>query len=151
MEKAIRAFRGKYAFLSNMYEAPFEWDGRMQWQYTDMKLKLDFQGDNMYLAKLNLCSAMPYVYKADPSRFDTKELTYYRVGRKPRLKKEFEKGSELVVRCRCHTNDVDGCVYYNYVGIVNVKFAVDHQGRPVVRMPYYFNPTPNDTNLEPKR
>ena len=65
MEKAIRAFRGKYAFLSNMYEAPFEWDGRMQWQYTDMKLKLDFQGDNMYLAKLNLCSAMPYVYKAD--------------------------------------------------------------------------------------
>ena len=29
MEKAIRAFRGKYAFLSNMYEAPFEWDGRM--------------------------------------------------------------------------------------------------------------------------
>lgn len=128
-----------------------EWDGRMQWQYTDMKLKLDFQGDNMYLVKLNLCSAMPYVYKADPSRFDTKELTYYRVGRKPRLKKEFEKGSELVVRCRCHTNDVDGCVYYNYAGIVNVEFAVDNQGRPVVRMPYYFNPTPNDTNLEPKR
>jgi ribA/ribD-fused uncharacterized protein len=29
LEKAIRAFRGKYAFLSNMYEAPFEWDGRM--------------------------------------------------------------------------------------------------------------------------
>ena len=57
----------------------------------------------------------------------------------------------LVVMCRCHTNDVDGCVYYNYVGIVNVKFAVDHQGRLVVRMPYYFNPTPNDTNLEPKR
>ena len=29
MGKAISSFRGKYAFLSNMYEAPFEWDGRM--------------------------------------------------------------------------------------------------------------------------
>lgn len=28
MEKAITSFRGEYAFLSNMYSVPVEWDGR---------------------------------------------------------------------------------------------------------------------------
>ena len=28
MEKAITSFRGEYGFLSNMYSAPVEWDGR---------------------------------------------------------------------------------------------------------------------------
>lgn len=126
-----------------------EWDGKMQWQYTDMKLRIDFLGTNAYLADVDLGSSCPYVYKAQTNRFDTSTLSYYRFGQHPRHKKEFDKAKEIVVRCRCQTNSVNGVVFYNYFGIANLEFAVDNKGKPTLWMPCYFNPIPNDTNLEP--
>ncbi len=128
-----------------------EWDGKMQWQYTDMKLHIDFLGTNAYLADVELGSSCPYAYKAQTNRFDTSTLSYYRFGQHPRHKKEFDQSKEIVVRCRCETNSVNGVVSYNYFGIVSLEFAVDNNRRPTLWMPCYFNPTPNDTNLEPKR
>lgn len=133
------------------FAVSLEWDGKMQWQYTDMRLRIDFIGKNAYFADVDNDSACPYVYEAQTNTFDISELSYYRVGRKPRVKYEFDKGKELIVRSRCQTNIVSGVVSYNYLAIANIEFAVDNNGRPILWMPCYFNPTPNDTNLEPRR
>lgn len=133
------------------FKVRLEWDGKMQWECPDMKLNFDFNGINAYLSDTDLSSKFPYAYEAITNGFNISDMSYYRIGTEKRIKKEFSPRNELILRSRCNTNSTDNIVLYNYTGIVHIDFFIDRQGNPMLRLGAFFNSTPNDVNLEPKK
>ena len=61
-----------------------------------------------------------------------------------------EVGRSLIVRSRCKVDNEGRLVGANYSTIKNVTVEAGWTGEVKMMIRYYFNPTPNDTNLEPK-
>ena len=59
-------------------------------------------------------------------------------------------GRSLIVRSRCKVDNEGRLVSANYSTIKNVTVEAGWDGEVKMMLRYYFNPTPNDTNLEPK-
>ena len=59
-------------------------------------------------------------------------------------------GRSLVVRSRCKADNNGLLVSANYSTIKNITVEAGWTGEVKMLIRYYFNPTPNDTNLEPK-
>jgi hypothetical protein len=59
------------------------------------------------------------------------------------------KGKLMVVRSRCKLDDNGNIMEANYSTIRNL-FIEGGGGKAEAIVNYRFNPTPNDTNLEPK-
>jgi len=60
-------------------------------------------------------------------------------------------GRSLIVRSRCKVDNDGHLVSANYSTIKNITVEAGWAGEVMMMIRYYFNPTPNDTNLEPKR
>ena len=56
----------------------------------------------------------------------------------------------LIVRSRCKVDSVGRLISANYSTIKNITVEAGWSGEVMMMIRYYFNPTPNDTNLEPK-
>ena len=68
-----------------------------------------------------------------------------------REEKKFDRTKVLLVRSRCEidplTKKITKC---HYSQITDIRFGCDDEGIALL-VRSYFNPTPNDTNLEPKQ
>ena len=66
-------------------------------------------------------------------------------------RRELADAEDLVARTRCVVDNEGHLVKCNYCRIGKVFFNTGRDGTGETLLEYDFNPTPNDTNLEPKR
>ena len=63
----------------------------------------------------------------------------------------FPKDESFVTRTRCLIDEKGAIKHANYGCIRRLEIGPSRRGVALLRLSYVFNPTPNDTNLEPKR
>lgn len=137
------------------FEVRVEWDGLPAWEsrYCNAEIRFANKGTGGYYVGNMLESSFPYVYEAcHNSSFTEKNVHIVdRNGDPHTTKMLFPKGKSLVTRTRSVINE-DGQIKSANYGCIR-KFAIgpSKRGVALLRLSYVFNPTPNDTNLEPKR
>ena len=102
-------------------------------------------------------SAFTGVYAADPQKTYLQYFHYFRrpirdaKGRKIGGEGErFDKSKVLVVRSRCVVDEEGNLVSARYFEIENFEFSCSREKEVALCFNLIYNPTPNDTNLEPK-
>jgi hypothetical protein len=141
-------------------EIMFEWDGAWrQKYYNGMSLSLRFpqKFSGGYYADKTPGSEYGGIYHANTNgnykadfTFSDKVATRDKRGNVTSWDRHFFDASKvLVVRSRCKFN-VDGTLKaVNYFQLSDIQYACDEHGAALKFLSIY-NPTPNDTNLEPK-
>lgn len=143
------------------FEVCFKWDGKLGKDYSGMSVLIRFNDpySGGYYAQKILCSDFKDAYAfvdniplAREFTFFAKEernaLTHKVIRRTEQL---FDTRKTLVARSRCEVDPQTGkLLRCNYFQIENIQFGC-HRDGVVFLVKSIFNPTPNDTNLEPKR
>ena len=109
--------------------------------YQDRVMTSDFK--DAYFAVTNNPYQKKFVFYSRPVRNDKGEV----------IKREqcfFDSSKSLIVRSRCVVNANGTLKQARYSEISDFTFGCDSKGAWIMFQPIY-NPTPNDTNLEPKR
>ena len=135
------------------FEVRLTWDGLEGYHSKKLQVECRFQGvaDGFYPEHYVKDSSFSLAYRADVERRYERTLSRRRL----REGRDFcVKGTApdcfFVFRSRSELSD-DGRITANY-GVLQNFFAVaDSDGTCHLRLRYYYNPTPNDTNLEPAR
>lgn len=136
------------------FEVMVEWDGcpPVDSNYCVASMRFVGQLTGGYYAPIVRDSDYPYVYEANgKTGYNIRYIMV--VGRgTARQDKISQLGKDvvLVTRTRC-VLDANGnleSACYGYIHIFDADAGWD--GRPTMRLGCVFNPTPNDTNLEPK-
>ena len=135
------------------FEVKVEWDGLPAWESKSCSAKIRFNGEGSggYYAKNVSESFFPYIYRADPKYSYSERMVCIvnRNGDPYTTKIPFIKESSLVTRTRCQA-DKGKIKVANYGCIRHLEVGPSRRGVVLLRLSYIFNPTPNDTNLEPK-
>lgn len=136
------------------FEVKADWDGLPAWESRRCSAQLRFVAPMCggYYAGNIVESIFPYPYSAEPSH-DYSEVNVAIVDRAgdPYLTKvPFRKNSSLVTRTRCVVDKNGELVKANYGSIRRFEIGPSRRGVALLHLSYIFNPTPNDTNLEPK-
>ncbi len=140
------------------FEIFFDWNGKLFPQYDGMTKLIRFPGkySGAYWNEKINGSNIPGIYKADSNAVYRAEFKFFENAKKNRKgkiigweKKEFDNGKVLVGRSRCKVDEMGRLKDAVYFQIVNLEFACDEEG-VALRCTAYYNPTPNDTNIEPK-
>ncbi len=137
----------------------FDWDGKWDPKdYTGMALKIKFPSrfSGGYYADKTPGSEYVGVYGADTNGMYQSEFAFSeRVGSRDRRgrvtswnRQLFDPSKVLVVRSRCKLNDDGTLKSAHYFQLGSIRFAGDERGAALKFLSIY-NPTPNDTNLEP--
>lgn len=140
-------------------EVMFEWDGAWrQKDYKGMSLRLRFPEKfaGGYYAEMTHGSEYCGVYHAETNgcyktefSFSDKVAARDKRGNVTRWDRHFFDPSKvLVIRSRCRYNADGTLESASYFQLRDVKYACDERGA-AVRFLSIYNPTPNDTNLEP--
>ena len=97
-------------------------------------------------------SRFPYAYTARiDSSFKEKSIRIVeRNGDSHSTKVPFAKDVSLVTRTRSIVDEQGKLKMTNYGCIKRFEIGPSRRGVALLRLSYIFNPTPNDTNLEPK-
>lgn len=136
------------------FEVIVQWDGRPPPQSLRCVASMRFSSpaSGGYYAKKVSESAYPYVYEANADA----SYSVRHIAVAGRGKSQFRSATPswdddaLVVRTRCVLNDKQMLVSACY-GLIRVfKVDASWDGLPTIRLAGVFNPTSNDTNLEPK-
>ncbi len=142
------------------FEVFFNWDGKLGNEYTGMSVKIRFPDEysgGCYVEKV-MCSDFKGAYAFPLSRSLLREFFYFAHEERNRKTGEFIKREEkkfdvtksLLVRSRCEIDKLTKkIVRCHYSQITDVRFGCDDEGVAFL-VQSFFNPTPNDTNLEPK-
>ena len=142
-------------------EVLFDWNGRLGDQYSGMGVKIRFPQDGYsggYYADNVMCSDFKGVYAFSPNNELISEFSYSTVEERDsstgalqrRRETLFDKTKCLVARIRCEVDPTSGkLLKFHCAQISDVKFGCNKAGA-VFLLKSMFNPTPNDTNLEPK-
>ena len=141
-------------------EVMFDWDGIWDPKdYTGMALKIKFplKFSGGYYADKTQGSEYPGVYHANTNGEYKNEFIFFeRIGsrdKRGRVKSWerhlFDSSKVLVIRSRCELNDDGTLKSARYFQLGSIRFAGDERGAALKFLSIY-NPTPNDTNLEPK-
>ena len=141
-------------------EVMFDWDG--VWvlkDYKGMSLRIRFPDKYAggYYANKTPGSEYVGIYHADTNGDYKTELIYSeRVTGRNKWgdiisydRSSFDPSKVLVVRSRCKLNDDGTLKSANYFQLYYIQFAGGKRGAALKFLSIY-NPTPNDTNLEPK-
>ena len=137
----------------------FDWDGMFGTKHNGMDVRLKFSGKFSGGYYANRCgwSAFTGVYAADPNQDYSQLFHYYRhpirdsKGRMTGVDGEgFDQSKALVVRSRCVIDAEGNLVSARYFQIENFEFSCSREKEAAISFCLTFNPTPNDTNLEPK-
>ena len=140
-------------------EIKFDWDGQRGNNFHGMDVGIRFlepysgayyQGRVMtsdfkdaYFAATNGTYQKVFEFYSHPVRNERGEII-------KREQKFFDSTKSLIVRSRCVVNDDGTLKQARYSEISDLTFGCGDKGAWVMFQPIY-NPTPNDTNLEPKR
>lgn len=140
-------------------EVFFDWNGVWDSSYEGMALKLRFPDkfSGGYYADKTPGSEYVGVYGADTNGMYQSEFAFSeRVGGRDRRgrvtswdRQLFDPSKVLVVRSRCKLNDDGTLKSAHYFQLGDIRFSGDERGAALKFLSIY-NPTPNDTNLEPK-
>ena len=140
-------------------EIKFDWDGRRGDNFHGMDVGIRFSEPHSgaYYQDRIMTSDFKDAYFAVTNETYQKEFGFYshpvRDDRGKIIKREqkfFDSTKSLIVRSRCMVNEDGTLKQARYSEISDLTFGCGDKGAWVMFQPI-FNPTPNDTNLEPKR
>ncbi len=140
-------------------EVKFDWDGMYATKHNGMAVSLRFNDKfaGGYYEKRCGYSAFTGVYAANPGQTYSQYFHYYR--RPIRDAKGmiigvdgsgFDQTLALIVRSRCRVDENGKLVSARYFQIEDFEFSCTSDGKASLIFNLIYNPTPNDTNLEPK-
>lgn len=139
--------------ITSDFEALLEWDG---YPSRDSKLlKLHFRTvgpkEGFYYADSIRESRFHGVYNASTNEVLLQAFSCRTASKEGRVVKEGLPKSKLLIlrsRCECDKEGVLKCANYSCISWIGVEGS--RKGKGEMLLSYFFNPTPNDTNLEPK-
>lgn len=152
MAKKDWVYEGKTGVKSN-FEVFVTWDGKVT-AYSDMlKVDVRFTGrdEGYYLADPILDCSFSGIYSANTNNVFRQEFSCRVVRDGRRMLSGIEPGKLIVMRSRCEHDNGHRLVGANYSVLNGFLLHGGFNGKVEMTMCYFFNPTPNDTNLEPKR
>jgi len=137
------------------FEVYIDWNGDWLPAYRGMAVKIRFTEPfgGYYTCDINTDSEFKGPYAASPDSIfvDRAEFSERVLDNGNRVQKHFDVGKCWVVRSRCKVSSDGKLVSANYSVIYDIVFTCKKGGRGGFCITGVFNPTPNDTNLEPKR
>ena len=143
----------------NDVEMKFDWDGMYGTKHNGRDVSLRFTGrytGGSYVERFAQ-SAFTGTYAADPHKTYLQQFHYFRrpvrdsKGRMVGVDGNgFDQSKVLVGRSRCIVDETGKLVSARYFQIENFDFACSQEKEAVVSFNLIYNPSPNDTNLEPK-
>ena len=140
------------------FEVKFEWDGQRGENFHGMDMDMRFPESfaGAYYHERVMQSEFKDAYSASTNATYQKTFTFYS---RPirnlageivaRNQRHFDATKTLIVRSRCVLNDDGTLKSARYSEITDLSFGCGRKGAWIMFQPI-FNPTPNDTNLEPK-
>lgn len=135
------------------FEVMVKWDGRPMatLEFAQMDIRFVCKGTGFYFAEKTSGSAFTGVYNADTNNTFQTEFTCSAIRKNGLfLDSGVPKGKLMVVRSRCKLDDKGNILEANYSTIRTLFIEGGWNGKAQAILNYQFNPTPNDTNLEPK-
>ena len=142
------------------FEVLFNWDGKLGNEYTGMSVKIRFPDEysgGCYVDKV-MCSDFKGAYVFPLSSSLLQDFFYFAHEERnqktgefiKREEKKFDGAKALLVRSRCEVDPLTKkIVKCHYSQISDIRFGCDDEGIAFL-VQSVFNPTPNDTNLEPR-
>ena len=152
MAKKDWVYEGKTGVKSD-FEVFVTWDGKVT-AYSDMlKVDVRFTGrdEGYYLADPISDCSFSGIYSANTNNVFRQEFSCRVVRDGRRMLSGIEPGKLIVMRSRCEHDNGHRLVGANYSVLNGFLLHGGFNGKVEMTMCYFFNPTPNDTNLEPKR
>ena len=137
------------------FEVLLEWDGKWgRGNYTGMSLSVRFLEpySGFYVCDKELTSNFIGQYNVIPGdiKFITSNFYSRKIDDYNWDKKKFDKNTSWVIRSRCIVDDEGELVSSNYSILYSFDFCCRHDSTAGICVSGYFNPIPNDTNLEHK-
>lgn len=137
------------------FEVKIEWNGKWLPNYTGMGVHIRFTTpySGYYECPINSASELKGPYTADTKKNYRQTATFDEQidVSLNRIQHNFDERKCWVVRSRCKVDKEGRLISANYSVVHKVNFCGEPDGRGGFRITGAFNPTPNDTNLEPKR
>ena len=137
------------------FEMKVEWDGLPAWDSKHCCAEIHFSESKTgsYRIENVIESRFPYPYAAAVgSLFDKKSIRIVdRNGDPHTTKVPFPKDVSFVTRTRSVVDEQGEIKMANYGCIKRFDVGPSRRGVALIHLSYVFNPTPNDTNLEPKQ
>ena len=137
------------------FEVKVEWDGHPAWEsrYCCAEIRFPNPFTGGYYARNVSESKFPTVYKANPVNpyKETHIQIIDRNGNPHTTRLAFTNDASFVVRVRSVLDEVGNIKMANYGNITRINIGPSRRGVALLRLEYVFNPTLNDTNLEPRR
>ena len=137
------------------FQVSIDWDGKWYPDYKGMGVRLRFiePYSGYYSCAVNEHSVFKGPYKANPEREYLKEARFYedKTDASQHVRHRFDMNKCWVVRSRCKIDTEGRLIKANYSIVHRVGYSGSEDGIGGFRVIGAFNPTPNDTNLEPKR
>lgn len=140
--------------LVSDFEVKLQWDGKpvVSSEFAKLDLRFVGEGAGFYMTNTTPCSAFTGIYNASTNEVYHNEFVCSTSRNNGTITSvEIPSGKLLVVRSRCRTDGKGNVVEANYGVIRAMLIEGGYGGKAELFMNYHFNPTPNDTNLEPKR
>lgn len=135
------------------FEVKLQWDGKPVVSSDFARLELRFVGDGagFYAANTTPNSAFSGVYNASTNEVYNKEFVCSTTRSNGTvITQEIPQGKLFITRSRCKLDDKGAVVEANYGFVRAMPIEGGYGGKAKMFINYRFNPTPNDTNLEPK-
>ena len=137
------------------FEIKIDWDGKWLPDYTGMGISIRFvvPFSGYYEIPIQSVSKLKGPYVADNEKEYQKTAVFFEkvVNSSERIRKSYDQSKCWVVRSRCKVDKDGNLISSNYSVIHKISFCGEIDGSGGVRVTGVYNPTPNDTNLEPKR
>ena len=135
------------------FEVKIDWNGKWYPDYTGMGIELRFSTpySGFYKLPVNPASKFKGPYSADAEKAFCQKAAFDEqvVNPTQRIRHPFDENKCWVVRSRCKVDEMGKLISANYSVIYKISFCGKYDGKGGVRITGFFNPTPNDTNLEP--
>ena len=137
------------------FEVYIDWNGEWLPTYTGMAVRIRFTEPfgGYYAYPINDNSEFRGPYSAVPNLINKTEAEFYECvfdNGERREQKHFDPGQCWIVRSRCKVSPEGKLIEANYSVIYDIVFTCKNGGYGGFCITGNFNPTPNDTNLEPK-
>lgn len=136
------------------FEVFIDWDGEWLPKYKGMAVAIRFVEPFSGYCEIpaNVESSFIGPYKAGPTANYAQNARFSEQVRSDGEISEshFNKANCWVVRSRCKVDEKGELISANYTVIHDITFACKKGGIAGFSITGFFNPTPNDTNLEPK-